>query len=80
MELLCLEYLKINLKLFVSSQVFPSVAAEDEDDVKSIRSDRMKMETSGNSLEEMMEECRVEEMSVSKVRLTDAFCLVKLHF
>ncbi len=49
-------------------QVFPSVAGEDEDDVKSIRSHRMKMETSGNSLEESMEECRVEETSVSKVR------------
>lgn len=49
-------------------QVFPSVAGEDEDDVKSIRSHRMKMETSRNSLEESMEECQVEEASVSKVR------------
>ncbi|TRY98522.1 hypothetical protein DNTS_014645 [Danionella cerebrum] len=46
--------------------VFPSAAAEDEDDVKSIHSHRMKMEASGNSLEESMEECRVEETSVSK--------------
>lgn len=48
-------------------QVFPSVTGEDEDDVKSIRSHRIKMETSGNSLEESMEEGRVEELSVSKV-------------
>lgn len=40
---------------------------EDEDDVKSIRSHRIKMEISGHSLEESMEECRVEEMSVHKV-------------
>ncbi|XP_016089676.1 soluble guanylate cyclase 88E-like [Sinocyclocheilus grahami] len=52
--------------------VFPSVAGEDEDDVKSIRSHRMKMETSGNSLEESMEECRVEEASVSKSHYKDA--------
>ncbi|KAL0176425.1 hypothetical protein M9458_028755, partial [Cirrhinus mrigala] len=52
--------------------VFPSVAGEDEDDVKSIRSHRMKMETSGNSLEESMEECRVEETSVSKSHYKDA--------
>lgn len=50
-------------------QVFPSVTGEDEDDVKSIRSHRIKMETSGNSLEESMEEGRVEELSVSKVGL-----------
>lgn len=49
-------------------QVFPLVAGEDEDDVKSIRSHRIKMEISGHSLEESMEECRVEEMSVHKVR------------
>ncbi|XP_026137185.1 receptor-type guanylate cyclase gcy-4-like [Carassius auratus] len=49
-------------------QVFPSVAGEDEDDVKSIRSHRMKMETSGNSLEE----CRVEGASVSKSHYKDA--------
>ena len=48
--------------------MFPSVAGEDEDDVKSIRYHRIKMETSGNSLEESMEEGRVEEMSISKVR------------
>ncbi|XP_059371310.1 soluble guanylate cyclase 88E-like [Carassius carassius] len=52
--------------------VFPSVAGEDEDDVKSIRSHCMKMETSGNSLEESMEECRVEEASVSKSHYKDA--------
>uniref|UniRef100_A0A8C2G5L2 guanylate cyclase n=1 Tax=Cyprinus carpio TaxID=7962 RepID=A0A8C2G5L2_CYPCA len=52
--------------------VFPSVAGEDEDDVKSIRSHRMKMETSRNSLEESMEECRVEEASVSKSHYKDA--------
>lgn len=50
------------------NQVFPLVAGEDEDDVKSIRSHRIKMEISGHSLEESMEECRVEEMSVHKVR------------
>lgn len=44
------------------------MAGEDEDDVKSVRSHRMKMETSGNSLEESIEECRLEETSVSKVR------------
>ena len=44
------------------------MAGEDEDDVKSIRSHRIKMEISGHSLEESMEECRVEEMSVHKVR------------
>lgn len=49
-------------------QVFPLVTGEDEDDVKSIRSHRIKMEISGHSLEESMEECRVEEMSVHKVR------------
>ncbi|KAK3526332.1 hypothetical protein QTP70_024279 [Hemibagrus guttatus] len=52
--------------------VFPSVTGEDEDDVKSIRSHRIKMETSGNSLEESMEEGRVEEMSVSKSHYKDA--------
>lgn len=51
-----------------ANQVFPLVAGEDEDDVKSIRSHRIKMEISGHSLEESMEECRVEEMSVHKVR------------
>lgn len=61
------------LRLFQSdsdfaSQVFPLVAGEDEDDVKSIRSHRIKMEISGHSLEESMEECRVEETSVHKVR------------
>lgn len=50
-----------------SLQIFPAVAGEDEDDVKSIHSHRMKMEISGHSLEESMEECRVEEMSVHKV-------------
>ncbi|XP_066524863.1 soluble guanylate cyclase 88E-like [Hoplias malabaricus] len=45
---------------------FPSVVGEDEDEVKSIHSHRIKLETSGNSLEESMEEGRVEEMSVSK--------------
>lgn len=49
-------------------QVFRLVAGEDEDDVKSIRSHRIKMEISGHSLEESMEECRVEEMSIHKVR------------
>ncbi|XP_070299943.1 uncharacterized protein [Salvelinus sp. IW2-2015] len=49
--------------------VFPSVAREDEDDVKSIRSHRIKMDISGHhSLVESLEECRAEEMSVSKVR------------
>lgn len=51
--------------------VFPLVAGEDEDDVKSIRSHRIKMEISGNSLEESMEECPVEEMSVHKVSRTN---------
>ena len=50
------------------------MAGEDEDDVKSIRSHRIKMEISGHSLEESMEECRVEEMSVHKVR--EDICLV----
>lgn len=54
--------------LFLCPQVFPLVAGEDEDDVKSIRSHRIKMAISGHSLEESMEECRVEEMSVHKVR------------
>lgn len=44
------------------------MAGEDEDDVKSIRSHRTKMEISGHSLGESVEECRVEEMSVHKVR------------
>lgn len=44
------------------------MAGEEEDDVKSIHSHRIKMEISGHSLEESMEECRVEEMSVHKVR------------
>lgn len=48
-------------------QIFPAAAGEDEDDVKSIRSHRMKMEISGHSLEESLEECRVEEMSIHKV-------------
>ncbi|XP_073342576.1 soluble guanylate cyclase 88E-like [Pagrus major] len=52
--------------------VFPLVAGEDEDDVKSIRSHRIKMEISGHSLEESMEECRVEEMSVHKSHYKDA--------
>ncbi|KAK7922809.1 hypothetical protein WMY93_009711 [Mugilogobius chulae] len=52
--------------------VFPLVAGEDEDDVKSIRSHRIKMEISGNSLEESMEECHVEEMSVHKSHFKDA--------
>lgn len=51
--------------------MFPSAAGEEEDDVKSIRSHRIKLEASGNSLEESMEECRVEEMSMSKVRKDD---------
>lgn len=45
----------------------------DEDDVKSIRSNRIKMEISGPSLEESMEECRVEEMSVHKVRAISGY-------
>lgn len=53
--------------------MFPSVTGEDEEDVKSIRSHRIKMETSGNSLEESMEEGRVEELSVSKVGLGSWF-------
>lgn len=44
------------------------MAGEDEEDVKSIPSHRIKMEISGHSLEESMDECRVEEMSVHKVR------------
>ncbi|XP_030253295.1 soluble guanylate cyclase 88E-like isoform X1 [Sparus aurata] len=52
--------------------VFPLVAGEDEDDVKSTRSHRIKMEISGHSLEESMEECRVEEMSVHKSHYKDA--------
>lgn len=55
------------------SQVFPLVAREDEGDVKSIRSHRIKMEISGLSLEESMEECRVEETSVHKVRCNICF-------
>ncbi|KAK6298300.1 hypothetical protein J4Q44_G00313550 [Coregonus suidteri] len=48
-------------------RVFPSVAREDEDDVKSIRSHRIKMEISGHhSLVESLEECCAEEMSLSK--------------
>lgn len=54
-------------RLRLCPQVFPLVAGEDEDDVKSIRSHRIKMEISGHSLEESIEECRVEEMSVHKV-------------
>lgn len=50
------------------NQVFPLVAGEDEDDVKSIRSHRIKMEIAGHSLEESMEECRAEEMSLHKVK------------
>lgn len=53
------------------------MAGEDEDDVKSTRSHRIKMEISGHSLEESMEECRVEEMSVHKVR--ENICLVLLR-
>lgn len=49
-------------------QVFPLVAGEDEDDVKSVRSHRIKMEIPGHSLEESMEEGRVDKMSVDKVR------------
>ncbi|KAJ0002493.1 hypothetical protein NQD34_007642 [Periophthalmus magnuspinnatus] len=52
--------------------VFPLVAGEDEDDVKSIRSHRIKMEISGNCLEESMEESHVEEMSVHKSHFKDA--------
>uniref|UniRef100_A0AAV2MIQ8 guanylate cyclase n=1 Tax=Knipowitschia caucasica TaxID=637954 RepID=A0AAV2MIQ8_KNICA len=52
--------------------VFPLVAGEDEDDVKSIRSHRIKMEISGNSLEESIGECHVEEMSVHKSHFKDA--------
>ncbi|CAB1325246.1 unnamed protein product [Coregonus sp. 'balchen'] len=49
------------------SKVFPSLAREDEDDVKSIRSHRIKMEISGHhSLVESLEECCAEEMSLSK--------------
>ncbi|XP_064181537.1 soluble guanylate cyclase 88E-like isoform X2 [Anguilla rostrata] len=51
--------------------VFPSVAGEDEDDVKSVPSHRIKMEASGNSLEESTEECRVEDSSVSKSHYKD---------
>ncbi|CAM9301138.1 unnamed protein product [Lampetra planeri] len=50
----------------ITIKVFPLVAGEEEDDVKSIHSHRIKMEISGHSLEESMEECRVEEMSVHK--------------
>lgn len=49
------------------------MAGEDEDDVKSIRSHRIKMEISGHSLEESLEECRVEETSVHKVRCNICF-------
>lgn len=42
------------------------MAGQEEDDIKSIRSHRIQI--SGHSLEESMEECRVEEMSVHKVR------------
>lgn len=49
------------------------MAGEDEDDIKSIRSHRIKMEISGHSLEESMEECRVEEASVHKVRGSVSF-------
>ncbi|CAB1337056.1 unnamed protein product [Coregonus sp. 'balchen'] len=53
--------------------VFPSVAREDEDDMKSIRSHRIKMDISGHhSLVESLEECRAEEMSVSKSHYKDA--------
>ncbi|KAJ8405484.1 hypothetical protein AAFF_G00319570 [Aldrovandia affinis] len=48
--------------------VFPSVAGEDKDDGKSIHSHRIKMETSGHFLEE----CRVEDTSVSKSHHKDA--------
>lgn len=61
------------------TQVFPLVAGEDEDDVKSIRSHRIKMEISGHSLEESMEECRVEEMSVHKVRWNFSWIHPSLH-
>lgn len=60
-------------------QVFPLVAGEDEDDIKSIRSHRIKMEISGHSLEESMEECRVEEVSVHKVRGSISFTDSCLH-
>ncbi|XP_030595951.1 soluble guanylate cyclase 88E-like [Archocentrus centrarchus] len=52
--------------------VFPLVAGEDEDDVKSVHSHRIKMEVSGHSLEESVEECGVEEMTVHKDGLQDS--------
>ncbi|TNN64789.1 hypothetical protein EYF80_024984 [Liparis tanakae] len=42
------------------------VAGRDENDVKSIRSHRIKMDNSGHRLKDKMEECQVEEMSVHK--------------
>lgn len=42
-------------------------AGQNENDVKSLRSHRIKMEISGHNLEESMARCRVEEMSVHKV-------------
>ncbi|KAF1384622.1 hypothetical protein PFLUV_G00122120 [Perca fluviatilis] len=52
--------------------VSPLASGRDEDDVKSTRSHRIKMEISGHSLKGSMELCRVEKMSVHKAHYKDA--------
>lgn len=44
------------------------MVGDDEDDVKSLHSQRIKIEAAGNSLEESLEESGLEEQPVSKVR------------
>ncbi|XP_028444602.1 soluble guanylate cyclase 88E [Perca flavescens] len=52
--------------------VSPLASGRDEDDVKSTRSHRIKMDISGHSLKGSMELCRVEKMSVHKAHYKDA--------
>ena len=48
-------------------KVFPLVALKDEHDAKSLRAHRMKMEVSGHSLEDSLDEEQVENLPGSKV-------------
>ena len=47
--------------------MFPLLALKDEHDVKSLQAHRMKMEVSGHSLEDFLDEELVENLPGSKV-------------